>query len=249
VADVRYGGASVAAVHLGAEKVWPAGGGGGDTPPVPGYAAWWDFSDSASLTVSGSEITAITDKSGNGWDLSHGAHPGPGLTTSAELGRGTLTHARFATTQTMLRGDEIGLGATFTVFAVGRKQTAGQLPYDGDYLWRTRKCAVFVNGPNLTMFTDGNYATVSAEPTDWTTAAVFATEIGGAGANSTWRNGTLKVSGVGNPPSPEGVFTVGNYPALTSDWDVAEVIVYPGLLAAPARQAVTQYLMDKWGIT
>jgi hypothetical protein len=41
---------------------------------------------------------------------------------------------------------------------------------------------------------------------------------------------------------------VGNYPTLTSDWDVGEVIVYPSVLAAAARQAVTQYLMTKWGI-
>lgn len=42
------------------------------TPAALGsaLAAWWDTSDAATITSSGGTISAITDKSGNGWTLS-----------------------------------------------------------------------------------------------------------------------------------------------------------------------------------
>ena len=39
------------------------------TSPVAGYKAWYDASDTATITVSGSAVTQWNDKSGNGYNL------------------------------------------------------------------------------------------------------------------------------------------------------------------------------------
>jgi hypothetical protein len=51
----------------------PAAGGGAWTPlDLPSLNRWYDPSDSGTLTVSGSDVSAIADKSGNNFDLGQG---------------------------------------------------------------------------------------------------------------------------------------------------------------------------------
>jgi TM2 domain-containing membrane protein YozV len=62
------------------------GGGGGWTPGDTETAAWWDPSDASSITLSGSRVTAVVDKSGNGKHLAqHVDRDGPGHANSAFL--------------------------------------------------------------------------------------------------------------------------------------------------------------------
>jgi hypothetical protein len=47
----------------------PAAAGGFSPLDLPDLVAWWDFSDTATITASSGAVSAVTDKSGNGWDL------------------------------------------------------------------------------------------------------------------------------------------------------------------------------------
>src|SRR5439155_19226332 len=42
------------------------------TPPVAGYAAWYDASDTSTITASSNAVSQWNDKSGNGYHLTQG---------------------------------------------------------------------------------------------------------------------------------------------------------------------------------
>ena len=65
---------------------WRNNRGGGDTPFVPptGIWGWYDFTDTSTVTESSNVISAVSDKSGNGYDLSVGTGA-PGYSASTAI--------------------------------------------------------------------------------------------------------------------------------------------------------------------
>lgn len=60
----------------GGTGVAAGGGGGSPTLPLTDIDMWWDASDTATITATGSNVTLLADKSGKGNDLSNvGAEP------------------------------------------------------------------------------------------------------------------------------------------------------------------------------
>lgn len=69
-----------------------ASGGGFDPRSIAGLSAWWDFADSAQITLNGGNISQILDKSGTGRTASQGtAAQQPALTASAQNGMSMAT--------------------------------------------------------------------------------------------------------------------------------------------------------------
>ena len=64
--EVRVGSNLASSVYLGSNQVWPAGWNPSEIPTV----FWYDPSDASTITTSGSTVTQVTDKSGNGYTLS-----------------------------------------------------------------------------------------------------------------------------------------------------------------------------------
>ena len=91
---------------------------------ITGLFGWWDFSDSSTLTLSGTSITQVLDKSGNSRTASQGtANNQPTLASSARNG---LSAAQFDGTNDAL---DAAIGASqftaMTVFAVAIADGAG----------------------------------------------------------------------------------------------------------------------------
>ena len=63
--EVRVGSNLASSVYLGSNQVWPAGWSPADIATV----FWYDPSDASTITLSGSNVTSVTDKSGNNYTL------------------------------------------------------------------------------------------------------------------------------------------------------------------------------------
>lgn len=104
-----------------AVPVVPRGGGGGAPPWTPAalpLAAWYDPSDAATLTLAGSAVAQLRDKSGAGVHLDQG-DPGsrPQLAAGAINGRAAVLCAG-GVTQLLLASGAYGLGTAWEIYAV-----------------------------------------------------------------------------------------------------------------------------------
>lgn len=235
---------------------------------VPGLFGWWDFSDSATVTLSGSSITAVADKSGNGRNATQGsANNQPTLATAAKNGRNA---ADFDGTNDAL---DAAVGSTqftaMTVFAVVNADAAG-----GGSLGRIYDRAS--QGSNLHR---NNANTAIAFTAPWTSATGNQTQRSAASSFplSTWllvgvryTGGTItetdiqpRISRASNTASLTGVssgfavsqsttLNIGNRDAANGydrGWDgkIGELIIYSASLSDSQVAAVEAYLASKWG--
>lgn len=226
-----------------------ASGAASSSPPVAGFVGWWDFSDAASITMDGSQVGAIADKSGNGRTLSKGAN-GPTRVTSAGLGAGALSHARFASGVTgarVTRADASGVTGDFTLLVAARKQTDFRTSGTSDYLvGGLHGLQVGVDNTALFINKNGSFTTISTTPADWNTAAVHVVKLSGT-SYSVWRNLVAKLTNSAGSVGSAAETTLGNPGATDLDWDIGEAVLYASALSDANREAVTTYLAAKWG--
>lgn len=82
-AQLKMGSSSVSTAYLGATKVWPKW-----TPANITTVMWYDATDASTITTSGSEVTQVLDKSGNGYTLTRkSGQAGPTTGTRTLNGR------------------------------------------------------------------------------------------------------------------------------------------------------------------
>lgn len=116
---------------------------------IAGLGAWWDFSDSAQITLNSGNISQILDKSGSGRTASQGtAANQPELTNNAQAGRSMVTFngsSRFLTYDT----DLFTFTGAATVFVVCRDVTTQNNDYPA-FVQETRgtRTSVWL-GPSL----------------------------------------------------------------------------------------------------
>jgi len=230
---------------LGAARV-AAGG-----LPVAGYSAWYDFSDDATLTLSGSEITDVLDKSGNGYHLTR-MTSGP---TRATGWPGTsLAYAQ--SDGTNLRGltnaAGAGISGDFTWLAVAYAATSARTNSNADAMVRLRTLASYKDSTvaSLKLWQGAGALTISTTADDITGKRVHARTLSGT-AHSYWLGTTAKVSnmtGTAGGSGPLDLFAEQSN-SNGSDWRIGEVIIYPSALSQADRESVTSYLSTKWSIT
>jgi hypothetical protein len=105
---------------LGAGSARVGGGGGGYG--LTGLIGWWDASVTASLTLSGSNISSAADQSGTGNDLTSsgtGGSPPTYNATGFNSSHPTMTFSS-AGTYLVKSGFAFGTGNTLTVAFVGQ---------------------------------------------------------------------------------------------------------------------------------
>lgn len=218
---------------------------------VDGCTLWLDAADSTTLTLSGSNVTAWADKSGNG----NNARPlgsGPTRGVNAVTFSGTQTMDGSAT---YLHNSSNGTWSAFSVFrptslAVGNPRI---LCYQGT----PNRVAQFlyVESGTLTSLAwlSGEASLVQAFGGSIASNTSYVVGVVNTATSITaYRNGTA-----GSPVSHDALTTISNGTYVLGGFnstddrltgDIYEVLVYSNALSEAQRQQVEGYLGRKWGL-
>jgi hypothetical protein len=218
---------------------------------IPDMAAWWDFNDSATVTIE-TGIKNVTDKSGNSRTLAQTTtNNQPAWTPSALNGKYV---ADFDGTNDTLR---VGftLVQPYTVFIVGRyngtNPNSNQTMFDG--FTGGNRGRVFWSGTADTQLGANAGAALSlpASPAaSATTYAVHEAIFNGASSYYAW-NGSPTVSGNAGSTAPGGV-TIGAFGTggtAQGQVSVAAVLMYSRALSAAQLTTLRRWLASLYALT
>ena len=244
------------------------------TPAQITTALWLDAADTATVTLSGSEVTQWNDKSGNGLNCSQATSANRPIIASAA--QNSLNTIRFVASDYLSASSNITLTTAFTLFIVAKNRI--RKDYNG--LFRIGASAVAEsNVSNLEIYwqegssNSGNFVeTVNRGETlkgivlDSALPVVnnyyiTSTQASGTDVITAYQNGTLQVPstviGSGSMlPLAANPYHVGiGYPASGNaataalDGDICEIVVLNTVASTTTRQKIEGYLAHKWGLT
>ena len=251
--------------------------GGGTVPFSPSdianLKAWYDASDTSSITVSSTAVTQWNDKSGNAYHLTQATaakRPTSGTRTQNGLnaidfdGAGDTVAASTAANWAFLNNTG---GSTY--FIVWFTDTASDqrifMDTNGtssgnvgiyNYIWTDDTILCSVSSISSTQ----PYVQVTSQvPTDNTASywSFLSDPNNGTAANriKIWKNGANPINSNTNTATPSANspltgLNLGGNPSYAETFDglICEVIFYSGLLSDTDRQKVETYLAVKWGI-
>lgn len=218
---------------------------------ISGLAGWWDFHDSATVTVD-TGISAVRDKSGNNRTLLQAtANNQPTWTPSAINGKYA---ADFNGTSHRLRAS-FTLSQPFTVFVVGRfngtNPSSNQTMIDG--FAGGNRARVFWSGAATTALgmNAGSALSMPTSPAANVLAnAVYESVFDGASSFFGW-SGSPTVSGNAGTAVPDGI-TIGAFGTGATAFGqvtVAHVLVYGSALPASQRSTIRKWLASLYALT
>ena len=222
---------------------------------LPGCALWLDAADPTTFTLSGSNVTAWADKSGNGWNAT--AAGTPTLTTAAQNGLSVITFNGLD--QYFTSSLSLGTTQPLTMFIVAKSATTTgfrtAVSLNSAPGARGSSLMLYLSSSGFWWFSGGNVST------DGTTSTLaLSTSRYDINANY-WRpsyvqmniNGTAYTSSTSTPSSltASSTMMVGRGQGGTEYWNgtIAELLVYSNTLSTNQRQQVEGYLAWKWGLT
>ena len=223
---------------------------------IGGCQLWLDASDTATISLSGSTVTQINDKSGN----SNNTSSSTGTVTYAAGGLNSRPAFSFNATGGF-RGPISITGTTLTTFTVATLNSG--VNYNGrllglanatqsDYEYATTGQPFFClnGGPNISGYRNNTY--MSYQTNTFDTPFIGTSQFTGS-SNITSINGTPGTA----VADANGSFSITKYGfgcEGLSDAGVnwygycSEMILYNSLLSTPQQQQVEAYLAQKWGL-
>jgi hypothetical protein len=222
---------------------------------------WWDPSDTATLSLSGSELLTMTDKSGNGYDADTPGTTGP---DSGTVTINSLNALEVATAGEYLRATSFPLGDTNHIFWVANVDgvTSTDISMMGfndgsatNFDWRLRGGSTTSTWNASYRSLGGNTSGSIAESPAANyagTAHLWELEHNAAADTCTIRvNGSQKAQSAINTQtgSYSGTFNVfaNETGASGATGDLGEVLVFNAVLTGDDLTNVRSYLQDKWG--
>jgi hypothetical protein len=237
-----------------------------DPRGIGGCMMWIDANDSNSFTLSGSNVTALSDKSGSGTAVttftgtvtwtSNGLNSRPTFDLTSGNFRGTLssttvasnyTHSMFCVTRL-----NSAAGAGSPLIVLTQPETSFTVYY--------RPLDYSTTGPNfrtVSFFATTAINTISAQTTSpflWTEYYEGDQTNNSIVSLSNGANQAAALAGAA-PASSPGFFSVGTEWNSVSNWNrfqwpgtVSEIIIYNNILTGEQRQLLEGYLAWKWGL-
>lgn len=221
----------------------PRASGGFDPRSISNLAAWYDAADSSSVTLNGSNVSQLSDKSGNGRNAAQGAAGSqPAYSTAKYNGKNVVTH-----TANRTLGVSVPFITTVSMFVVATKGSGG-----GQFILVSTGSG---SAPTFITGFIGDYEYYN--PTnDRTLMAAAGTATGlNVLAFTHTDSATLRVYYNGSQIASKTAQQSYNGQSLTTlgssgyGGDIAEVLIYQRVLSDSERSAVTSYLGTKWGVT
>jgi len=246
------------------------------TSPVAGYKAWYDASDTGTITVSGSAVTQWNDKSANGYNLTQSTaanRPASGTRTlngknvidfdgSDMLENATQSNWTFLSNSGGSSVFFVAISDTNTTFAsiintideLSSSRRGLNIGRTGD----TFKIPISVRNNN-----SGNGAILSNDQGDMTAGtAIYYTALLTPNNATTADRAISRVNGgaeiknntLTQAPSasaPEIGLRIGDYQlagALGLNGAIGEILLYEGVVSATDRAKNESYLKNKWGL-
>lgn len=218
---------------------------------------WWDASDAATLTLSGSAVTAWADKSGNGKTLAQGTSANqPAVVTAAQNGRNTV---RF-TTNDLLTNASVTL-TSHTLFVVMKATAAGVVVEHGvDSNSNPGFMFYSTTGSTVQVRRGSDRSAKNGPSSSWLTSpsafAVVVHRYDGTHASHTLsKNGsalTLTDTVVGNPgsASTSASLNVGarSGVAFAFSGDIAEMLLMSAAASTDEVNRMLAYLNGRWAV-
>lgn len=220
---------------------------------IPNCALWLDAADTTTVTLSASNVTSWSDKSGNGRNAT-----ATGTIPFTSNINGITTPAFSGVANTYFRGASSNAGVRVSAFAVyvqsntstGNNRivslgTVGVLDYNNTQ----SAAAILMVNPNFVSYRDG--AQLSAISGTFGVPSLSVAVFTGL-TNTFYLNGTA-----GSTVSSSGNFNYSNYqlassfaeePTNTLVGTIGEVILYNTAVSTSQRQQVEGYLAWKWNL-
>jgi hypothetical protein len=225
---------------------------------IPGCTLWLDAADTSSITLSGSNVTQWSDKSGNGLNVS-AASSQPTYVTNAVNGLGTLA---FNGSQNLTAGSVtgerlIGNSGNCALFVVMKLNSSPgrNMPFswdDGNY---TARLIIQYDENSILAADKGVFPNRTQATITLSNTLYYLISYSQNGSNTSLNVngttvGTLTNSANNSITSSTRVFNVGSY-VNGSDWNMkgntAEIIFFNTHIPNSFKQ-VENYLMKKWAI-
>ena len=212
---------------------------------ITGCQLWLDAADSSTITVSGSNVTNVADKSGNGIVLSNatgftypnnsfnGSYPSF-LCSSGGIGQANNA-ARLGINSAFAQT------TPFTVFFVSHQTQTSSYGYIMDSQSGSGRQYTY----NNTLSTP-----FGSSATDITSTPSVVSMTWIAGTSVLYLNGTSNYSGSLGSFTTGGII-VGNRFSINESWPghICELIYFSGQLGTTQRQQMEGYLAQKWGLS
>ena len=219
-------------------------------PAVPGsLIAWYDFSKTSSLTLSGSNITSAADLSGNGRTVTNSGSTHQPTVSASQFGG--VQAAYFNGGQWLTTGPfGSDLPQPITMFVVARL-TGNGLTTLVDGASSGGRCASFLYGNQWSAYAGGFQSELPLA--DYPANYVMCYAFNGS-SSLMWRNGGATRGTTATPyfnwgTQGLGGITVGSDSGQTNfpltGW-IGEVLIYSGALTDAQRNQTTLYLSQKW---
>lgn len=218
------------------------------SPSIPA-ATLWLKADAITGLNDGDPVTTWEDSSANGYDATQatGANK-PTYQTDELNGKPVL---RFDGTDDWMETAAFSGGelANTTIFVVAKKTADGSIAqalYDG-LISGKRNAQVNIGSHDWTIQSGGSSITGSDSDASW---HVFTATFQGSGNDSFYVDGRFDVGGDTGGNALSGL-TIGSRhdQALPFGGDIAEILVYDGVLSTVQQEDVEVYLSLKYGIT
>lgn len=230
---------------------------------VPNCVCWYDASDSSTITLSGSSVTAWNDKSTSANNLAPPATAARPTYTATQNGKNVVS---FSGTQYLAMGTMTNMPTTtgaFSVFVVGRSTINTPSQYffrfgDNDGI-TGGSFELYINNGNNGLYQDYYNTTASSTTTNVINSYFIFSQTATTSATSPFLNGTAFTTitnysyTLARARGVVGARSFGGGPGFSAIsgliGTIGEIIVYDRQLTSTERQSIETYLSGKWNVS
>ena len=222
---------------------------------ISGLQLWLDAADQSSMTLSGSNVTQWSDKSGNGYVMTNNG----GTTTIATASLNSLTTV-YTPSGTNTRITNFVGRTKCTIFLVGKAASSRYLlALNGGFLYTANDSLLYFSPPtgDYLDLVDSVSGSIVSNNT-WFILCIGYDNATNSTANPYTINGTTRSTTI-TPRGTPGILTDQNITSTlyinsingTNSYDsvyTAEILYYNDTLTTSQRQQIEGYLAQKWGL-
>ena len=224
------------------------------TKPIDGYRAWYDPSDSSTITLVSSAVSQMTDKSGNNFTMTQ-ATAGSRPTITTINGKNALSFAQFASQSLATTGTVSTMlsASAYTVFAVINATTiTSNAATANNAAWGDVNGVTGLylksGGPLALAYNNANQVSTSITVG---TPYVIVIQHGGGNISIETDTNTFTSTASGNVSPTGGAMQLGRGFGAAPYFigALGEVLMYNTALTTADVNSNIIYLKQKWGIT